>query len=97
MERDGAHVVCLADVWVAGGLRGDLCALAFDFLDVDGKSASRRGEPRLDATRFAKGWLDIETRDVSFNPEDRVPKHWHMRGVTTVVAVNPARRCDPRW
>ena len=95
VERDGNRVVGLADVWVAGGLRGDLCSLAFDFLDADGRTASRRGEPRLDPTRFVKGWLDIATRDVSFDPEDGVPRRWHMRSVTTVVAVNPTRRRGP--
>ncbi len=51
------------DVWVAAGLRGDLFALAFDFLDEVGAPASRVGEPKLDSTLFAKGWLDIDTRE----------------------------------
>jgi hypothetical protein len=99
VERDGALVVSLADVWVAGELSGDLFALAFDFLDAAGHSASRRGEPRLDSRRFLKGWLDLETRDVSWDDEAQVPKHWHMRGVATVVAVSSDRgaRRPPSW
>jgi hypothetical protein len=98
VERGGARVVSLADVWVASELSGDLFALAFDFLDADGNSASRRGEARLDSTRFVKGWLDVETRDVSWSEDDRVQGHWHMRGVTTVVAVSPSKGSQrPRW
>ena len=99
VERGGARVVSLADASrVASELSGDLFALAFDFLDADGNSASRRGEPRLDSAQFVKGWLDVGTRDVSWDPDDRVPKHWHMRSVTTVVAVSPGRRrLRPRW
>jgi hypothetical protein len=92
VARDGGRAVSLADIWVAGGLRGDLCALAFDFLDVDGNAASRCDEPRLDAARFVNGWLDVDTREVSWNPNDLVPHHWHLRGVETIVAVNPGSR-----
>jgi hypothetical protein len=100
VERVGARVVSLADIWVAGGLRGDLFALAFDFLDVDGNPASRWDEPRLDAGRFVNGWLDVETREVSWDANDFVPSHWHLRHVATIVAVTPGsvrgRRSDGR-
>jgi hypothetical protein len=88
VQRNGRLVVSLADVWVASELAGDLCSLAFDFLDASGRSASLRGEPRLPSQRFVKGWLDVETRDASWDDAARVPKHWQMRAVATVVAVS---------
>jgi hypothetical protein len=98
VDRSGVPTVNLADIWVASGLSGDLFALAFDFLDAYGRSASYRGEPRLESARFVKGWLEVETRDVTWDEEEQVPGHWHMRGMRTVVAVSPSRaRSAARW
>lgn len=96
VERFGARVVNLADIWVASGLRGDLFALAFDLLDEQGQSASRDGEPKLDSQTFAKGWLDVETRDASWDDADGVALHWHLKRVGTIVAVNAVPRRCPR-
>jgi hypothetical protein len=95
-ERNGVRAVSLADVWVAAGLRGDLFALSFDFLDELGAPASRWGEARLDSSIFARGWLDVDTRDVDWETGEDVPNHWRMRRVGTIVAVERgARRCRP--
>lgn len=95
-ERDGSQVVSLADVWVASGLRGDLFALSFDFLDEEGRSASRGGGAKLSSETFAKGWLDVETRAVSWDEGELVPSHWCIKGVRTIVAANAVPRRDPR-
>jgi hypothetical protein len=95
-ERDGSQLVSLADVWVASGLRGDLFALSFDFLDEEGRSASRGGGAKLSSETFAKGWLDVETRAVSWDEGELVPSHWHIKGVRTIVAANAVPRRDPR-
>ena len=87
---NGARVVSLADVWVAAELPGDLFALAFDFIDDDGTRASSAhsngaGGPKLDNGQFVKAWIDLDTRDVIWDPAIRVPSQWHVKGVSTIV------------
>jgi hypothetical protein len=82
---NGARVVSLADVWVAAQLPGDLFALAFDFIDDDGTRASQGGYPKLENGQFVKGWLDLDTRDLVWDPAADVPDHWKMKAVSTIV------------
>jgi hypothetical protein len=95
-ERAGGRFVSLPDVWVASGLRGDLFALSFDFLDEEGRNASREGGSKLTSEMFAKGWLNLETRDLSWDASDLVPSHWYVKGVQTIVAANAMPRRDLR-
>jgi len=83
---NGARVVSLADVWVAAQLPGDLFALTFDFIDDGGSRASISGTPKLDNAAFVKGWLDLDTRELVWDPSAGVPEHWRVKGVSTIVA-----------
>jgi hypothetical protein len=82
---NGARVVSLTDVWVAAQLPGDLFALAFDFIDDDGSRASHGGNPKLDNGQFVRGWIDLDTRDVVWDPSTEVASHWKVKGVSTIV------------
>ena len=82
---NGARVVSLADVWVAAQLPGDLFALAFDFIDDDGVRASQGGNPKLEHAHFVKGWLDLDSRDLVWDPAAGLPNHWRMKAVSTIV------------
>jgi hypothetical protein len=82
---NGARVVSLADVWVAAQLPGDLFALAFDFIDDGGSRASHGGNPKLDNGLFVRGWIDLDTRDVVWDHAMNIERHWHVKGVSTIV------------
>jgi hypothetical protein len=82
---NGARVVSLADVWVAAQLPGDLFALSFDFIDDDGSRASQGGSPKLENGQFVKGWLDLDSRDLVWDPASELPSRWRMKAVSTIV------------
>jgi hypothetical protein len=90
--NEGTAIVSLLDVWVASGIRGDLFEYAFEFLDGNGRPASRRGESRLESAMFSCGWLSLETRDVIWLGPDAPPEHWHMKGISAIVAVKAGVR-----
>jgi hypothetical protein len=82
---NGARVVSLADVWVAAQLPGDLFALSFDFIDDDGGRASRGSGVKLENGLFVRGWIDLDTRNVLWDEGSDVPRHWHVKAVSTIV------------
>jgi hypothetical protein len=82
---NGGRVVNLADVWVAAQLPGDLFALAFDFIDDNGTRASQGGNPKLENGQFVRGWIDLDTRDIVWDPAIPVPSYWQVKGVSTIV------------
>jgi hypothetical protein len=84
----GVRVVSLADVWVAAQLPGDLFALSFDFIDDDGVRASHASGPKLDNGQFVRGWIDLDTRDLVWDPSAEVAGHWRARAVSTIVAID---------
>ncbi len=58
--RDGRRMVQLIDLWVASLLPGDLLDLGFEIVTAGPDGELRCSKP-LDATRFARGFLDIAT------------------------------------
>jgi hypothetical protein len=92
---NGVWVVSLADVWVAAQLPGDLFALSFDFIDDDGMRASQGGNPKLENSKFVKGWLDLDSRDLVWDPASELPSHWQMKAVSTIVVEEAEPQVAP--
>jgi hypothetical protein len=85
-------VVSLLDVWVAAGLGSDLFAVSFDLLDANRRPTARIGELRLESTLFAAGWLTLRTQEVIWAGPRTPAEHWHVRGITAIVAVKAGSR-----
>jgi hypothetical protein len=89
-RRIGAgNYVCLADVWTASQLPGDLVDLVFDFVAEDGFRPSR-AHPCVGGTTFARGFLHRGRRDVLWDEALAMPCAFRVKRVALIVADDAA-------
>src|SRR5262249_52871266 len=85
--RVHSHVrACLADVWVASGAAGDLFDLEFDLVGDDGFRAGSRG-PCVPGVVLARGFVDVRTRDVTWDPCLEMKCFYHVKRLAALVAT----------
>jgi hypothetical protein len=77
--------VCLADVWAASRLPGDLTDLAFDFVGEDGFRSSAR-QPPASGVLLTRGFVDARSRDLAWDDALAMPCAFRVKRVTLIVA-----------
>lgn len=88
---DGAPHVCLADVWAASQLPGDLTDLAFDFLADDGFRLTAK-RPRVAGASLARGFVHASRRDLAWDAALALPCCYRVKRVAVMLAEE-ARAC----
>jgi hypothetical protein len=66
IRMDGRLMVPLIDLWVASLLPGDLLDLSFA-IAASGPDGEISCSPPIDPLRFARGFIDIETRELRWD------------------------------
>jgi hypothetical protein len=87
---DDSLRACLADVWVASRLSGDLLELQFDLVGEDGFRAGSRG-PAVPGVVLARGYIDVRTLDVSWDPRLEMECFYHVKRLGALVVSDAAR------
>ena len=80
---DGEPYVCLADLWAASMLPGDVLDLAFDFVGEDGFRTSARCAS-IDGAMLPHGYLHASRRDLHWDVA--LPCAYRVRGVAMILA-----------
>jgi hypothetical protein len=93
VRLDGRSMVPLIDLWVASLLPGDLLELVFEIV-TSGPGGAVRCSPPIDPLRFARGFIEIETRELWWDDPDDGNLHG-LRARTIVVAAKVQRPPPP--
>jgi hypothetical protein len=80
---DRERYVCIADVWAASMLPGDLVDLVFDFIGEDGFRTSARCPP-IEGAMLSYGYLHATRRDLRWDLD--LPCAYRVRSVAMIVA-----------
>jgi hypothetical protein len=85
IRMDGRLMVPLIDLWVASLLPGDLLDLSFAIV-TSGPEGSARCSPSLEPLLFARGFIDVETRQLRWDDPAECAIHG-QRAHTVVVSA----------
>lgn len=81
---EGARYACLADVWAASQLPGDLTDLVFDFVGDDGfRSSAKR--PRIVGPMLAHGFVHASRRDLAWHATLSMPCAYRVKRVAMIL------------
>ena len=92
---DGLRGVCLADVWSATELDGELLTMGFDFVADDGFRMSDHDRTRLQGLTLGMGYISRATRNLFWHPKLALPCYCRVKAVAMILAEDMTASIAP--